>query len=145
MFGNLGMGIINARLYNITQDDIFRVKAVETAQALTDSKYMSVNGVFINDRDAWANGSFVGDWVNEVLTLKGIRKADRDMIRNTANSIASKCRTEDGYYKAEWLGGNRWTSATARLETPTTPQQILTTSNTIHFLMAAALAEKLGI
>ena len=142
LFGNMGMGIIHARLYALTGEEVYRKKAVETAQALTDSVCYNIRGAFINDRDAWANGSFVGDWVNEVLVLDGIRQEDCNIIRDTADSILLNCRTADGYYRAEWLGGSRWTAATATSDTPTTPQQIMTSANTVHFIMGAALAEK---
>ena len=40
------------------------------------------------------------------------------------------------------LGGNAWTKATQSMATPTVPEQIMTTANTVHFIVAAGLAEQ---
>ena len=141
LFGNMAMGIVNAKLFHITGETLYCERAVEIAKALTASSSYNINGCFLNDRDAWANGSFVGAWVKEVLTLDGITAAEIDMITNTAASIQKNCRTDKGYYRAEWLGGNAWTKATQSMATPTVPEQIMTTANTVHFIVAAGLAE----
>ncbi|MCL2884052.1 MAG: glycoside hydrolase family 76 protein [Oscillospiraceae bacterium] len=134
--GNMAMGVIQARLYKLTGDQTYLDRALQTVNALTDGPYNS-NGIFLNDRDAWTDGAFVGWWVNDVLTLPGVPDTARSMIYDTAKSIAAHARTADGYYGADWDGGTRWASG------GTQPQQIMTSANSANMIMAAALLEKL--
>lgn len=139
LFGNMGMSAINAQLYRMTEKKEYLDKALATANSMTTSVYNNV-GVLLNDRDAWTNAAFVRYWVRDVLTLTGIDSKNIDLIKNTGLSIAAKCRTEEGYYRAEWSGGSKWSLTSA-----TKPDQIMTTATSVHMIAAGALAEKLEL
>jgi len=137
--GNMGMGVMHAMLYRITGQDIFRKRAIRTADAiaahLTDGK-----GVLLDDRDAWANGTFVGEWAVRVLNLPGIDKKHRELLINTARAIRIRARTPDGYYGGCWNGppdgpGSPWSVVGSR------PQQIMTSAGAVNVIAAAALLD----
>ena len=136
LFANMAMGAIHADLYAITKDKQYRNRAVETVRAVNDSPLYSDNGVYVNDRDAWANAMFVGPWVRQALTLPGIQRKDYDRLFVTADSIVKNARTEDGYWKAGWSGGTTW-------DAHSKPEHIMTTGTTVNMITAAALAEAL--
>ena len=103
---------------------------------------MSDGGVYFDDRDAWANGTFAGDWAEEVLSLPGIDGRHKELLLRTADSIYHKARTADGYYGGSWSGpadgpGSPWSMGGSR------PQQIMTSGSSVNLIAAAALAEKL--
>ncbi len=104
LFLNTAMSVINRKLYGISEEKICLTKALETANALPISAYNN-SGVLLNDRDAWTNATFIGYFVSDVLTQEGIDDRVLALIRNTAISIAKNCRTEEGFYAAEWSGG----------------------------------------
>ncbi|MDD4142898.1 MAG: hypothetical protein PHR20_08975 [Bacteroidales bacterium] len=137
------MAIIHARLFRLTQEKRYLMRAVQTAHAITDSPHYNNGGVLVNDRDAWANGSFVGDYVREVLVLPRIRPRDIRLIQSTATSILETCRTDNGYYRPEWSGNGIWTARTASKPDPTVPEQVMTSSCTANFVIGAALAGKI--
>jgi hypothetical protein len=60
--------------------------------------------VLLDERDAWANGAFAGDWARRVLTLPGVKMAHVDLIRATAHAIYTRGRTPEGYYGGCWNG-----------------------------------------
>jgi hypothetical protein len=64
------MGVIHAKLYALTGEDEYRRCAVRTADALA-AEQLDANGVYLNDRDAWTEGTFAGEWARSVLTLAG--------------------------------------------------------------------------
>lgn len=138
LFGNMGMAAVNAKLFAMTGEAQYRDKALDTANSLATSIY-GTSGVLLNDRDAWTNATFVRYWVKDVLTLDGIEPKNMDLIKNTGLSIALKCRTEEGFYRAEWSGGLKWSGG------ETKPEQIMTTATSIHMICAGALAEKMGL
>jgi len=135
--GNMGMGVLHALLFRLTGDDIFRQRALRTATALCRGLLVNADGVFIDDRDAWTNGTFAGEWVREVLTLPGISPADKEVLCKTATSIFTKARTADGFYGGSWSGpaqgeGSRW------FRGGSTPQQIMTSASSVNMIVAAA-------
>ena len=139
LFGNMAMGVIHARLYQLTGDGGYKTRALETVVALhaPDSPYNN-NGVYLNDRDAWTNAAFFRPWVEEVLTLDGITQPDRDMVAATAKSIFANARVDGGYLGPWWSGqieGKGWRSD------HTWPQQLMTSATGAHVIMAAALLE----
>ena len=136
MFANTAMGAIHALLYELTGEEKYLTRAVETLRAFNDSPHYNNNGVYVNDRDAWANAMFIGPWVRRVLTLPGVTDFDRQRIYDTALSIAEHCRTEDGYWKPGWSGSSTW-------DPHSFPEQIMTSSTTVNMLTAAALLEKM--
>jgi len=135
--GNMGMGAAHAILYRLTADKKYRQRALRTATALRTGLLVNSNGIFIDDRDAWANGTFAGDWVREVLALPGIVFEDRVVLQKTARAIYTKARTPDGYYGPCWDGvanGQKcpWTNSWA--------QQIMTSANAVNIIIAGAVA-----
>lgn len=136
LFVNMAMGCIHADLYAITGEAQYLNNALRTLRALNDSELYNNNGAYVNDRDAWANAMFVGPWVRQVLTLPGATRADYDRIFTTADHILRYARTEEGYYKGGWSGGETW-------DAYADPKQIMTTATTINMITAAALLEQL--
>jgi predicted alpha-1,6-mannanase (GH76 family) len=139
--GNMAMGVIHAQRYRMTGDKQYLRRAIRTAEAIA-RKYVK-DGVYLNDRDAWANGTFAADWVQDVLALPGIDRKHRQWLLGTADSIFKNARTPDGYYGGSWSGpaegpGSPWCMKGSR------PQQIMTSGSSANLIMAAALAEKQG-
>ena len=155
--GGMAMAISHARLYALTGEEKYLHRAVRTAQAFTDSPLYNRGGVLVNDRDAWNNGYFAGMYVQEVLSLPGIRSEDIELIVRTGESAFQKCRftlTADMdllnaddkrcqgkvFYRAEWGGGNAWTK---NADSPTQPTQIMTSGSTANMILAGEYAKML--
>ena len=138
--GNMAMGVLHARLYRLTGDEMYLLRALRTVQGV--KSVLSVHGgVFLNERDAWANGTYFPEWAEEVLSLPGITEDDKTMMYNTAASVWMNARTEDGFYGGSWSGpadGDRstWVRVGSR------PQQIMTSGSTVLTLVGAAVLEK---
>jgi predicted alpha-1,6-mannanase (GH76 family) len=137
--GNMAMGVLHAQRYRMTGDQQYLQRAIRTAEAIS-RKYVH-DGVCLNDRDAWANGTFAADWVQDVLTLPGIDGKHCAWLLGTADSIFKNARTPDGYYGGSWSGpaegpGSSWCMKGSR------PQQIMTSGSSANLIMAAALVEK---
>ena len=143
LFANMAMGVLHARLYKITGDEHYKTRAVETVHAITGSPFYNAKGVLVNDRDAWANGMYTGYWVEEVLTLDGVRQEDKDIIFATASSIAKNARTDDGYYGGSWSGPatgpkSKWWAAGSK------PEQMMTSASSTDVIFGAQLLQKLS-
>lgn len=140
--GNTGMAVLWARLYRTTGEEKYRERAVRTAQAIC--RVFCNDGRYLNDRDAWVNGTFMQFYATEVLTLPEIPRECIDMTYRTAASIYENARTPDGYYGGCWNGpadGPR--SAWSRIGSR--PQQTMTSGSTVNMMMGAALLEAMGI
>ncbi len=140
--GNMAMGVIHARLFHLTHQRVYLRRAIRTAQAIREHETSS-QGIYLNDRDAWANGYFMGEWAREVLTLPGIGPEHAEILRKTARSIWEHARTARGYYGACWAGppeGNVWDRTDGRDDSGlrSTPEQIMTSATTVNVLVAAA-------
>jgi hypothetical protein len=136
--GNMAMAIVHGRLHRLTCEDTYRLRALRTVDALA-SRLSTTNGTYLNDRDAWVNGTFAGEWVRDVLSLRGISKRHGEILRATGSSISANARTVAGTYGASWDGpaegsGSRWHILGS------TAAQIMTSASTVHMLVAAALA-----
>ena len=64
----------------------------------------------------------------------------QELLKNTALSIATNARTEDGYYGGSWSGpaegsGSVWYNAGS------VPQQSMTTGTSVMIITAAAILE----
>lgn len=137
--GNMAMGTLHAQRYRTTGDPKYLERALQTAAAI-HAKYVR-EGVLIDDRDAWANGTFAAAWVEDVLTLPGIDRKHSDTLGRTADSIFQKARTKEGFYGGSWSGpssgpGSAWCVKGSR------PEQIMTSGSSANVIMAAALAER---
>jgi predicted alpha-1,6-mannanase (GH76 family) len=137
--GNMGMAVLHARLYRLTGEAKYLERALRTADAIAAKQVK--DGIYLNDRDAWSNGTFAGMWAEEVLSLPGISPEHRQLLFRTADSIFEKARTPDGYYSGCW-GGPLEGPASVWARRGFLPQQSMTSANTTNLLMAAALAEK---
>jgi predicted alpha-1,6-mannanase (GH76 family) len=135
--GNMGMGVLHARLYRMTNEKLYLDRAVRTAEAMAQK--LTTDGVYLDDRDAWTNGALAGDWAEQVLTLPGITDRHKELLLRTADSIYRRARTSQGYYGGSWSGpaegpGSRWCMGGSR------PEQIMTSSSAVNIIAAAALA-----
>ena len=136
--GNLGMAALAAKFYRLTGNEEYLERVYRINDGLME-KYVTEDGVLINDRDAWTNGTFTAFYVTEVLALPDTEEMAQ-VIRNTALSIAANARTEEGYYGGSWSGpaegpGSAW------YHIGSTPQQSKTTGSTVLMITAAALLE----
>ena len=137
--GNMAMGVLHARLFRETGDDTYRLRALRTAEALL-GRLAGGGGVFINDRDAWTNGLFAGDWAREVLTLPGVTAKHTAVLRATADSIWRRARTEEGFYGGSWSGPAEGPES-AWYAKGSKPRQIMTSASALNLLLAAAALE----
>ncbi len=148
--GNMAMGVIHARLYQQTKDTVYRDRALRTADAITASE-TDGKGHYLDDRDAWANGYFMGEWAREVLTLPGCKKENIRLLKETALAIHQRDRTPDGLYGGCWNGplgsGCPWNdppkNGYAGLRS--LPEHIMTSSSAVNVIVAAAQVQKLGL
>ena len=140
--GNMAMGVLHARLYRLTGEKVYLERAIRTADAV--ARKLTAKGIYVDDRDAWANGTFAGDWARDVLSLPGIEERHKELLLRTADSIYQKARTSQAYYGGSWSGpaegpGSRWCMIGSR------PQQIMTSASSVNMIVAAALvAEVVG-
>jgi hypothetical protein len=137
--GALGMGVLHARLYQLTGDTNYLNCAVRTANGIYNSALLTPAGIYLDDRDAWTQGTFAGDWAREVLGLPGIDPKHWVALWKTANTIFTKDRT-NGYYGGSWAGpaegpGSAW------WVNGSVPEQITTSSSSANMIMAAAALE----
>ena len=133
----MAMGVIHARLYHSTKDDKQREHALRTAVALCQ-QVTTKEGVFMDDRDAWTNGVFAGDWAREVLSLPGAGSELRMALRKTADSIFAKARTQAGFFGGSWSGpaegeGSVW------WKKKSLPEQIMTSASAVNMIVAACV------
>ena len=134
--GTMGMGATHILLYRLSSDDKYRQRAVHTATALRTGPMVDGNGVFIDDRDAWTNGTFAGEWARAVRMIPGMAPGDGAIIEKTAAAIYTKDRTPDGFYGPCWDGMPEgkvcpWKNSP--------PQQIMTSANAVNMIVAGAV------
>jgi len=141
MFVNMGMSVINKQLYDITGEDIYRERAVATANAFVYTEY-NQSGAFMNDRDAWGNSIFVGYFIREVMQLEGIDPELSRMFLKTAVSIMKNAYYEGGFYTADWDGSGTWFEYDTIGGERTT--WIMTNGTTTHMIFAAYYLMKNG-
>ena len=144
LMGNTAMAVIHQKLYDMTGDEKYKTKAVETANAIANSGY-NHNGILVNDFDPWTNVSFMGEFVGKVLTQDGIDAKWNKLLTNTALSIMKRCRTDEGYYKASWENSTVYERISKTGGYDLREDVMMTSVNTMHMVIAAALGEKLGI
>lgn len=137
--GNMGMALLHARLYQLTTNSIYLNRAVRTVNAIFNSPLVTSGGVYVNDRDAWTEGTFAGDWAREVLTLPGIDPKHWTTLWTSADSIYTNART-NGYYGGSWSGPAEG-SGSAWWVIGSLPEQITTSSSSANMIMAAAASE----
>lgn len=135
--GNLGMASLAAKFYRIIGDETYLHRVHDTNKGLY-TRYNN-NGVFVNDRDAWQNGSFSALYATEVLTLPGTQKL-RKMLFETARSVFVNARTPDGHYGGSWSGPATG-SGSAWYVIGSVPEQAHTSAAGVEMITAAALAE----
>ena len=137
--GNMGMALLHARLYELTGDTNYLNRAIRTANAIINSPLVTSGGIYLDDRDAWTEGTFVGDFAREVLSLPGIGPTNWTVLWKTADSIYTNAQT-NGYFGGSWagpaqgLGSAWWVNGSL-------PQQITTSSSSANMIMAAAALE----
>src|SRR5205807_7064748 len=137
--GNMGMAALHARLFRLTSEDEYRKRATRTVDALFN-RLVNTNPVYINDRDAWTDGTFAGDWTREVLTLPGISSKHWNVFRTSGDAIFTKARTTNGYYGASWDGPADG-SGSAWVRIGSTPHQIMTSASSVNLIVAAGFLE----
>ena len=141
--GNMAMAALHGRFYKYTGDEKYKKRALETVNAIGSSPYYTTSdSVLANDRDAWANCTFVRYYARYALTFPGVSKRDTGLIYNTAVSIAKNARTPAGYYGGSWSGpaegeGSKWWVNGSK------PEQIMTTANSALMIFGAAYLESL--
>ena len=142
--GTMGMSVLHVRMYELTGDKKYRERAQRTVRAVFDNPYLVKNGVLVDAGDGWTNAAFVRQFVTEVLTLPGLQKKDIRILNDTANAIYGNARTADGYYSASWSGPAE-DANTPWGKMGWTHDKLMTTATSIHMVIAAGLAESLGL
>lgn len=135
--GNMAMAVLAAKFYEVTGDQTY----LDRVYAVNDGliKWYNKDGVLLNDRDAWTNGTYASYYVSQVLSLPDTEDMQK-LILNTADSIMTRARTEDGRYGGSWQGpavGNNsiW------FRNASIPQQAHTSACSISMVTAAAMLE----
>ena len=142
--GTMGMASLHARLYKKTGDKTYLERAQRTLRAVNDNKYLVQNGVYVNVGDAWTNACWMQYWGTDVLTLPGLQKKDVKILKDTANSIYNRSRTNDGYYSGSWSGPAE-DADTSWGRMGWTHDTIMCSATSMHMVFAAALAESMGL
>ena len=138
--GAMAMGVLHARLYRMTTNEVYRARAIRTANGISD-RLLTLGGIYLNDRDAWTQGTFAGDWVREVLSLPGISAKHWTTLRISADSIATYARTTNGFYGGSWSGPSEGTNS-AWWAIGSKPEQITTSSSSANVIVAAAFFDE---
>lgn len=137
--GNQAMCVIEKRLYDITKQEFYLDRIRKTSLAI--SMTYNNGNIYLNDRDAWTNGTFMCEFARRIASDPQLAMANADLLKATARSIVSRDVTEDGYYGGSWQGpvgtGSIWTDGGS------TPQQIMTSGSTVQVLVAAAILDAL--
>jgi hypothetical protein len=129
------MDVLHARMFRLTNDDMYKQRAISTARGIFNT-FVDSNGGFLNDRDGWANGTFVREWIIEVYPLLAVdlQQKASDMFNKTAHSILANDRTSDGYYGPDWNA-----PADAVWSNGTKAQQIMTSATAVDFVAGPPL------
>lgn len=135
--GNMAMASIAAKLYKITNDKAYLDRVYKTNEGIL--KWYDIDGVLLNDRDAWTEGSFASYYASNVLTLENTEKVKK-LFLNTALSIMKNARTNTGRYGGTWQGPaegdeSKWYKGGS------VPEQIMTSGSSVAIVTASALLE----
>lgn len=136
--GNMGMAAFSMKMYKHTGDAKYLERAKKTSEGLM--KFYAKTGVYLNDRDAWTNGTFAAYFVSDVLSNAEFAE-HKKVLAETAKSIMKNARTPDGYYGGCWSGPadgpqSPWSMIGS------VPKQIMTSATGVQMVVAAAMLEK---
>ncbi|MBI5469704.1 peptidoglycan-binding protein [Candidatus Kaiserbacteria bacterium] len=135
--GTMAMDVMHARMFRLTNDDIYKQRAINTARGIFNT-FIDSNSGFLDDRDGWANGTFVREWIIEVYPLLPVdlQQKAAEMFIKTAQSVLANDRTADGYYGPDWNGPSDavWSNGTKA-------QQIMTSATAIDFVAGPPLID----
>lgn len=135
--GNMCMAALSAKFYRLTGNQEYLDRVYKINEGLL--RYYDNDGVLLNDRDAWTNGTFAAFYASEVLTLPDTEEMQQ-LLKNTATSIVTNARTDDGYYGGSWSGPAEG-SGSAWYNGGSVPEQSMTTGTSILMVTAAAVLE----
>lgn len=135
--GNMGMAALSAKFYRLTGEQEYLERVYKTNEGLL--RYYNNDGVLLNDRDAWTNGTFAAFYASEVLNLPDTEQMQA-LLKSSAESIVTNARTEEGYYGGSWSGpaegsGSVWYMGGS------VPEQSMTTGASVLIVTAAAILE----
>lgn len=135
--GNMAMASLSAKFYEITSEQEYLDRVYKTNEGIL-ARYND-DGVLLNDRDAWTNGTFAAFYVSEVLSLPNTEQMQK-LVKDTATSIVKNARTPDGFYGGTWKGPAEGAES-IWYSKGSVPQQSKTTGSTVMMVTAAALLE----
>ena len=135
--GNMAMAALSAKFYKITGEQKYLDRVYATNAGIL--QHYNNNGVLLNDRDAWTNGTFASFYASWVLTLPDTEQMQQ-LMKDTAVSIVTNDRTADGYYGGSWQGppagpSSVWASGGS------VAQQTMTSGTTVAIVVGTALLE----
>ena len=135
--GNMAMAALSAKFYKLTGEQKYLDRVYATNEGIL--KWYNNDGVLLNDRDAWTNGTFASYYASEVLSLPNT-EAMQKLVKDTAISIIQNDRTADGYYGGSWQGpadggSSIWASAGS------SAFQTMTSGTTVAIVVSAAILE----
>jgi hypothetical protein len=102
LFGNMGFAALDAVLFRITKEPTYRDHMIKTVDAIL--KRETVDGVFLDDRDARGNGYVAWNFVADVLPQLPDPEPAKAAVLATARAVATKDRGPDGAYGGDWNG-----------------------------------------
>lgn len=135
--GNMAMAALAAKFYKITGEQVYLDRVYAINEGIL--KNYNNNGVLLNDRDAWTNGTFATYYASWVLSLPDTEEMQK-LLQDTAVSIVTNDRTADGYYGGSWQGpasgpSSVWASGGS------VAQQTMTSGTTVAIVLGAAMLE----
>lgn len=138
--GVMGMDTMHARMYRLTGDEQYKTRAIATARGLIKN-FVGNNGAFFDDRDAWANGLHVREWILEVYPLlpSDLQQQFKTAFQRTAQGIHANNTTSDGYYGPCWTGPVEcvWSNLAADQHN----KQSMVNTQVVDFIAAPALID----
>lgn len=134
--GNMGMAALSAKFYALTGEPEYLERVYQINDGILH--YYDQDGVLLNDRDAWTNGTFAAFYASWVLTLPDTEEM-RVLLCSTAVSIAENARTDDGHYGGSWSGPAEGSGSIWYVK-GSIPQQGNTTGTSVMLITAAAIA-----
>ena len=143
--GDMAMAVLHKRMFELTGEERYYTRAVETLRAINDNPYLIVNDVYNDSGDGWTNAAFVRFFVTEILTLPECQEKDIRILNATARSIMNNARTPDGYYSACWSGPAEDDADTVWGKMGWSHDKKTTCATSAHMVIAAGLAESMGL
>ncbi len=102
LFGNMGFAALDARLYGISKDPVYRERARRTTAGIL--RYEVRDGAFLDDRDARGNGYAAWNFAHEAVPILDRPQPVIDAFLTTGRNVVAHDRSPEGAYGGDWSG-----------------------------------------